>query len=149
MPPTVEELQDQLRAGDMTYLNKLRYLAKGIRGSDSFWRGKTEELEAWIDFHISRGHGPPTHFTTLSCAENWWPDLRRLMIELEREAGNLTQVELLSKNDFSAMCKSVKRFTVYVNEFFMKRSKVFLDTVVKNALGIEHYWARVEFAPGR
>eukprot|EP00984_Skeletonema_dohrnii_P031458 scaffold23975_cov78-Skeletonema_dohrnii-CCMP3373.AAC.1 len=71
------------------------------------------------------------------------------MIELEREAGNLTQVELLSKNDFSAMCKSVKRFTVYVNEFFMKRSKVFLDTVVKNALGIEHYWARVEFAPGR
>ena len=149
MPPTVEELQDQLKAGDMTYLNKLRYLAKGIRGSDSFWRGKTEELEAWIDFHISRGHGPPTHFTTLSCAENWWPDLRRLMIELEREAGNLTQVELLSKNDFSAMCKSVKRFTVYVNEFFMKRSKVFLDTVVKNALGIEHYWARVEFAPGR
>lgn len=81
-PPTVEELQEQIRQGDFSYINKLRYLAKGIRGSDSFWRGKTEELEAWIDFHISRGNGPPTHFATLSCAENWWPDLRRLMIGL-------------------------------------------------------------------
>jgi hypothetical protein len=149
LPPTIEELQDQFKAGDMSYLNKLRYLAKGIRGSDSYWRGKTQELEAWIDFHIGRGDGPPTHFMTLSCAENWWPDLLRLMIELERAADNIAQVELLEKNDFSAMCKSVKRFTVYVNEFFMKRSRVFLDTVVKNAMGIEHYWARVEFAPGR
>ena len=149
MPPTVEELQQQLAAGDMKYLNKLRYLAKGIRGSDSFWRGKTEELEAWIDFHISRGHGPPTHFTTLSCAENWWPDLRRLMIKLEKQAGNIEHAKLLAKKDFVAMTKSVKRFTLYVNDFFMKRSRVFLDTVVKNALGIEHYWARVEFAPGR
>jgi hypothetical protein len=71
------------------------------------------------------------------------------MIELERQAGNTAQVKLLEENDFAAMCKSVKRFTVYVNEFFMKRSRVFLDTVVKNAMGIEHYWARVEFAPGR
>lgn len=149
MPPTVEELQQQLKQGNMSYINKLRYLARGIRGSDSFWRGKQDELESWIDFHISRGHGPPTHFITLSCAENWWPDLRRLMISLERTAQNLKQVELLEKNDFKAMTKSAKRFTVYVNDFFMKRSKVFLDTVAKDALGIEHYWARVEFAPGR
>ena len=47
------------------------------------------------------------------------------------------------------MCKSAKKHNLYVNDFFMKRSKVFLDTVVKNAMGIEHYWARVEFAPGR
>jgi hypothetical protein len=71
------------------------------------------------------------------------------MIELERRAGNLRQVELLEEGDFVAMTKSVKRYTVFVNDFFMKRSRVFLDTVVKNALGIEHYWARVEFAPGR
>jgi hypothetical protein len=147
-PPTVEQLQEQIKEGDMSYINKLRYLAKGIRGCDSFWRGKTEELEAWIDFHISRGHGPPTHFITLSCAENWWSDLRRLMIELEERAGNKTQVKKLEENDFKAMCKSAKRFNVYVNDFFLKRSKVFLDTVVKNAMGIEHYWARVEFAPG-
>ena len=149
LPPTVEELQQQIQRGDLTYLYKLRYLAKQIRGSDSYWRGKTEELEAWIDFHISRGHGPPTHFITLSCAENWWPDLRRLMIELERKAGNESHVDLLEKGNFEAMAKSVKRFTLFVNDFFMKRSRVFLDTVMKNAMNIEHYWARVEFAPGR
>eukprot|EP00985_Skeletonema_marinoi_P009109 scaffold4204_cov178-Skeletonema_marinoi.AAC.1 len=98
-PPTVEDLQQQLREGNMSYINKLRYLAKGIRGSDSFWRGKTEELEAWIDFHISRGNGPPTHFVTLSCAENWWPDLRRLLIQLEIEGGNVSQARLLEEND--------------------------------------------------
>lgn len=147
-PPTVEQLQEQIREGDMSYISKLQYLAKGIRGCDSFWRGKTEELEAWIDFHISRGHGPPTHFITLSCAENWWSDLRRLMIELEERAGNNEQAKRLKENDFQAMCKSSKKFNVYVNDFFLRRSKVFLDTVVKNALEIEHYWARVEFAPG-
>ena len=149
LPPTVEDLRDQVANGDYTYIKKLCYLAKGIRGSDSYWRGKTEELESWIDFHISRGHGPPTHFVTLSCAENWWPDLRRLMIELEKEAGRFDHADKLEANDFAAMCKSVKRFTVYVNEFFMKRARVFLDTVANEVMGIEHYWARVEFAPGR
>lgn len=148
-PPTIEGIQQQIESGDTSYVSKLRYLAKGIRGCDSYWRGKTEELESWIDYHLSRGHGPPTHFITFSCAENWWPDLRRLMIELESEANNQKQVSLLEQNDFKAMCASVKRFPVYVNDFFLKRSRVFLDTVVKNALGIEHYWARVEFAPGR
>ena len=147
--PTIEGLRTQIENGDFRFIKKLQYLARGIRGSDSFWRGKQEELESWIDFHIARGHGPPTHFMTLSCAENWWPDLTRIMIELEKEAGNVEQVEALEQGDFKAMSKSVKRFTVYVNDFFMKRSKVFLDTIVKDVMGIEHYWARVEFAPGR
>ena len=148
-PPTVEDLQHQITNGDFSYINKLRYYAKGIRGCDSFWRAKTEELENWIDYHISQGHGPPTLFMTFSCAENWWPDLRRLMIELEKEAGNQQQVTLLEQNNRTAMAKSAKRFTLYVSDFFMKRSKLFLNTVVKNGMRIEHYWARVEFAPGR
>jgi hypothetical protein len=31
----------------------------------------------------------------------------------------------------------------------MRRAKSFMATVIKTALGIEHYWGRVEFAPGR
>eukprot|EP00984_Skeletonema_dohrnii_P026370 scaffold15707_cov94-Skeletonema_dohrnii-CCMP3373.AAC.4 len=57
-----------MRRGNFSYLGKLKYFAKNIRGCDSFW-GKTAELESWIDYHIGRGHGPPTHFITLSCAE--------------------------------------------------------------------------------
>jgi hypothetical protein len=35
-----------------------------------------------------------------------------------------------------------------MNEYFMRRAKSFMSTVVKMARGIEHYWGRVEFAPG-
>jgi hypothetical protein len=31
----------------------------------------------------------------------------------------------------------------------MKRANSFMATVVKKALGIDHDWGRVEFAPGR
>ncbi len=46
------------------------------------------------------------------------------------------------------MANAARRYPLYVNDFFMKRAKSFMVTVVKKALGIDHYWGRVEFAPG-
>lgn len=151
-PPSLEDLQDDLRRGDDTYISKLQYFSQSIKGSDGYWRGKTIELENWINHHIAEGNGPPNFFITLSCAENWWPDLRRLMIELETNSGDKDQVELLEDDGeigFKAMCKSARRWPLFVNEYFMERAKLFLDTIVKEALGVDHYWGRVEFAPGR
>jgi len=70
------------------------------------------------------GHGSPTFFITLSCAENWWPDLRRILVQLERKSGNTIQENLLAA-DYSvqsskAMAKSARRYPSYVNKFFMK-----------------------------
>ena len=107
------------------------------------------ELKNWINHHVAAGRGPPTFFMTFSCAENWWPDLRRLMAQLEANAGNKTQADLLEANNFKAMKKSVKHYPLYVNDFFMTRVNKYMQTVVKEALGIEHYWGRIEFAPGR
>jgi len=148
-PPTIEQLKERLANGDDSYIQTLRYFARHIKGSDNYWRGKTQELESWITHHVTRGRGPPTFFMTFSCAENWWPDLRRLMAQLQKHAGNKEESKLLRNNDFNAMKRAVKRFPLYVNEFFMKRAKCFMKTVVKEALGIQHYWGRVEFAPGR
>ena len=148
-PPTIEELKEQLAQGDDRYIQILRYYARGIKGSDNYWRGKTMELENWINHHVAAGRGPPTFFMTFSCAENWWPDLRRLMAQLEANAGNKTQADLLDANNFKAMQRSVKKYPLYVNDFFMKRVNKYMQTVVKEALGIEHYWGRIEFAPGR
>jgi hypothetical protein len=79
-PPTVEQLKRQLRNKNTKYISMLRYFARNIKGSDNFWRSKTEHLKHWITHHhIARGNGPPTFFITLSCAENWWPDLKRLL----------------------------------------------------------------------
>ncbi len=36
-----------------------------------------------------------------------------------------------------------------IDKYFMRRAKSFMATVIKTALGIEHYWGRVEFVPGR
>ena len=47
------------------------------------------------------------------------------------------------------MSNAARKYPLFVNEFFMKRVNSFMKSVVKNALQIDHYWGRVEFAPGR
>ncbi len=47
------------------------------------------------------------------------------------------------------MSNSARKYPLFVNEFFMKHVNLFMKTVMKNALQIEHYWGRVELAPGR
>lgn len=148
-PPTLEELKHQIRNGIFTFVSKLRYYAQSIRGSDGYWRNKTNELRSWIDFHVSRGHGPPTHFITLTCAENWWSDLRNIYATLESNAGNESEASLLRDGNFRAMCRAARKFPMYVNEYFMMRAKQFMDEFARDALDLEYYWGRVEFASGR
>jgi hypothetical protein len=47
------------------------------------------------------------------------------------------------------MSNSARKYPLFVNEFFMIRASLFMKTVMKDALQIEHYWGHVEFAPGR
>jgi hypothetical protein len=127
----------------------LRHFSRNIKGGDNFWRSKTEDLKHWITHHVARGHGPPTFFVNLSCAKNWWPDLNRLLAQLHEKAKNYSQAASIRSGCRIAMANAARRYPLYVNDFFMKRAKSFMGTVVKKALGIEHYWGRVEFAPGR
>ncbi len=48
-----------------------------------------------------------------------------------------------------AMSNASWRHPLFVNEYFMRRAESFMATVIKTALGIEHYRGHVEFAPGR
>jgi hypothetical protein len=98
--------------------------------------------------HVARGHGPPTFFITLSCAGNWWIDLRRLLVQLEDSAQNYSWAEAIRGGSMIAMSNASRRHPLFVNEYFMQRAKSFMSTVVKMALGIEHYWGHVEFTPG-
>ena len=70
-----------------------------------------------------RGQGPPTHFITLTCAENWWPDLRDIYVALEKNAGRPKEAELLKQGNIQAMMKAAKQYSMYVNEYFMHRAK--------------------------
>jgi hypothetical protein len=43
-PPTVEQLKRQLKNKNTKYISMLKHFARNIRGSDNFWRSKTEVL---------------------------------------------------------------------------------------------------------
>ena len=152
-PPSVEEVQRALRRGDTSFISKLQYFSQTIKGSDGYWRSKALELEEWIHHHIGEGHGPPSYFITFSCAENWWPDLKRIVIELEANAGASQEYLDKLRDDgvigFRAISHAVKQWPAQVNKFFVERSKDMLDNVLNEAIGLKHYWGRFEFAPGR
>ena len=148
-PPTLEELKDQIRDGDFTFVSKLRYIASQIKGTDGYWRNKAHELRSWIDYHVSNGDGPPTHFITLTCAENWWADLQDIYADIEELADRKSEADLIRSGDSKAMARAARRNPMYVNQYFMLRAKRFLDTFAYDVLELKHYWGRVEFAPGR
>ncbi len=148
-PPTVQELQRQLQLKDTCYINMLRYFAWNIKGSNNYWRSCTDNLEQWINHHISRGRGPPTLFITLSCAKNWWPDLWRLLYQLEKLGGNAKKAKAIKNGGKKEMSNATRKYPLFINDFFMKHVNLFMKTFMKNALQIEHYWDCVEFAPGR
>ena len=148
--PTVEQLQEQIRQGNTKTLERISWFCNSnIPGCDAWWRSKTEEVHSWIDYHIGEGHGPPTHFITLSCAEFWWPDLRRIIVDMEKLSGDSEQVALIESNNIGAISRSVRKYPLLVSEFFMIRGTFFIEIILKKMIDLEYYWGRVEFAPGR
>ncbi len=77
-------------------------------------------------------------FITLSCAENWWPDLQRLLYQLENIAGKAQKAEAIKNGGRKEMSYAARKYPLFVNEFFMKRVNSFTKTVMKHALQIEH-----------
>jgi hypothetical protein len=116
----------------------MRYFAHNIKGSNNYWRSHANNLEQWINHHISRGHCPPTLFISLSCAKKWWPDLRCLLYQLEKLGGNSQKAEAIKNGVRKEMSNAARKYLLIVNDFFMKHVNLFLKTVLKTALQIEH-----------
>jgi hypothetical protein len=117
----------------------LRHFSRNVKGSDNYWRSRTNNLQHWIMHHVARSHGPFTFFITLLSAENWLIDLRHLLAQLEDSAQNHSQAEAIRGGSMIAMSNASQRHHLFVNEYFTRRAKSFMPTVVKMALGIEHY----------
>jgi Helitron helicase-like domain at N-terminus len=145
-PPTLEELHERIRNNDEDFINKLCYFSKSVPGSAGYWRGKKAELYSWINHHVEQGNGAPNLFITLSCAEYFWPDLKRLLQQhiLECEGKH---VDL--EKDQTALNNAVVDYSIVVQEFFQIRTKEFLETIGRGVFEIKHYWCRFEFAKSR
>jgi hypothetical protein len=143
---TIEELQDRIAEGDTSCIDKLLYFSKNIPGSSAYWRGKKSELYSWINHHIEQGRGAPTVFLTLSCAEYFWPDLKRLLEEtIYKCEGKKIDLDL----NHNELNKALNNYCIVVQEFFHLRVGAFLDTIGFHIFGIKHYWGRFEFAKSR
>ncbi len=68
---------------------------------------------------------------------------------MDEKANKYTRAETITNGCKLAMANASRRYPLYVNKFFMKRAKSCMGTVVKKALGIQHYWGRLEFATVR
>lgn len=142
-PKTIEELQQQILDGDTQWIDRICYFTKNVIGSPSYWRLKRRELFSWINHHIEEGHGPPTFFITLSCAEYQWKDVKRLVKE---------RILLTGGNDEwneNRLSSNVNEYCIVVQEYFQEKVKIWLNTVGAKVFGIKHYWYRFEFAPSR
>ena len=144
--PTLDDLKDEIAKGNDQFINTLHYFSQKVRGSSSFWLDKRSELYSWINHHIDHGNGPPMFFITLSCAEYFWPDVIRLLKQRTELAGQ--NWDELTPNS-TGLVQLVNDYSIVIQEYFQRRVETYLNTVGSALLGIEHYWVRYEFAPGR
>jgi hypothetical protein len=101
--------------------------------------------------HLEVGHGPPTLFLTLSCAELWWPDLKRLLYDIVKGTEDEYLGEEMEKEEEKATAtkKLVEMYSLVVQEFFQIRLQNWMDTIGKDIFRIKHHYTRFEFAKGR
>ena len=145
-PETLEELKQQIEEGDTRFINSLSYYSKRVKGCNSYWMQKRAELYTWINHHVEVGNGVPMFFITLSCAEYCWKDIDEIIRNQMELSGMDTSNCSVGSPGFPQL---VNDFSVVVQEYFQERVKTWLETVGKTIFGIEHYWVRYEFAPGR
>lgn len=143
-PSSLGDLQEAIRSGQTGWIDRITYFGFRVSGSAAYWRQKRQEVYSWINHHAHLGHGAPSLFITLSCAEYYWPDIKRL-IEERYKLANLP-APVLTKPGTS---RYINEFTLVIQEYFQIRVKQWLTTIGKTIFKIKHHWLRFEFAPGR
>lgn len=145
-PESLEELTEQIENGNLNFINNLTYYNRRQKGSTPYWNLKRSEVYAWINYHYQMGHGIPSFFITLSCAEYFWPDIIKLIKERMDLAGEDSSECYIGSKKLTSI---VNDYSIVVQEYFQERVKIWLETVGKKIFRIKHYWCRFEFAPGR
>jgi hypothetical protein len=130
----LKKLKGQGDAEDLTADLNVAFAAQ--KGTQQYWSREQASLNA-MDEEL----GPATWFVTLSCAENEWGELRKLLL---LKNSDLKGVKKMNTNELCALDP------VSVSEFFTRRMKGFLDKVLlgraDGPLGyVDHYYWRLEY----
>lgn len=104
---TVADLQERFARGDTSIPNKLLCFGATLRGTSQYWTQRRRELRALIDFMVNEKLGLPTFYMTGSCAEFYFPPLRRLLEKCILE----TTGEIVNLEDSNARFTAVQENT--------------------------------------
>ena len=142
---TVADLQERLARGD-TFTDKLLYFGANLCGTAQYWHQRRRELRALVEFMVNEKHGLPSCFMTGSCAEFYFPPLRRLLEDyiLQTKGEEVTLAE-----DSNARFKAAQENTHVVVSYFDLRTQAYHEKVLKPVFGVSDYWYRYEFAKSR
>ena len=143
---TVADLQEHLAGGDTSFTNKLLYFGANLRGTAQYWHQRRRELRALVEFMVNEKRGLPSFFMTGSCAEFYFPPLRRL---LEQYILQTMRVEVNLAEDSNTRFKAVQENTHVVVSYFDLRTQSYHEKVLKPVFGVSDYWYRYEFAKSR
>lgn len=146
-PACLEELKESIRKGDLRFINRLTYFNKRVKGSTPYWFQKRNEVYTWINHHVEKGHGPPMFFITLTCAEYYWHDLIQLLRDRMEKANDKKSKECYVGSP--KLTEILNDYSIVVQEYFQLRFQAWMDTCGRLIFGIEHWWGRFEFTPGR
>ena len=95
---------------------------------------------------VNEKRGLPSFFMTGSCAEFYFPPLRRL---LEQYILQTTGEEVNLAEDSNARFKAVQENTYVVVSYFDLHTQSYHEKVLKPVFGVSDYWYRYEFAKSR
>ncbi|XP_068686694.1 uncharacterized protein, partial [Montipora foliosa] len=143
---TVADLQERLARGDTSFTNKLLYFGANLRGTAQYWHQRRRELRAFVEFRVNEKHGLPSFFMTGSCAEFYFPPLKRLLEEYILQS---TGEEVNLAENSNARFKAIQENTHVVVSYFDLRTQSYHEKVLKAVFGVSDYWYRYEFAKSR
>lgn len=146
-PQNLQELKESIESGDNSFVNRLTYFNKRVKGSSAYWFQQRSQVYSWINYHVESGHGPPTFFITLSCGEYYWPDIIRLLKERMEIAKDPRVTKCFTGS--TKLTEIINDYSIVIQEYFQDRLELWLKVVGKQVFGIAHHWGRYEFAPGR
>jgi hypothetical protein len=127
-PKTLEQLQKQVSAGQLEWLDRITYFSQCVTGSAAYWRARKREVFSWISYHADKGNGVPTFFITLSCAEYHWKDIERLIHDKCTVAG-------INLPDFTKGKTSITRWQYTMQFCFARRTNICFCATYKKIFG--------------
>lgn len=125
----VSELQRLINDPRSNLAESIMFYSGGLRGTRVYWRQRCSELTQMI-----KQVGMPHIFFTLSAADYHWPDLFRLLTDLDpQHVGEAQRRQLMHDNP------------AIVAWFFQKRCDIFMKKFLTRMFPVKDYWFRFEW----